>query len=551
MKFYRKIKNLNWGHVHFRNENLLPLAALTGIWILAIALVNPAGNFPLNDDFAFARMVLNMLGQGRLVFDSWPAMTLLTHVLWGAGFCKLSGFSFVVLRFSTLVLAWVGLVAVFFLGRELGQGRMLSALVAAIVMFSPFYFLLSFSFMTDVPFFTWCVLSTLFYGKALRTGLLLPVLAGTSFALVATFSRQLGLMLPLSFGVAWLLREKLSLRACLTALAPAILTAALLLCYTRWLAATQEPMENFGSPDKLLKRVGSPNFWAVSFERIGILMAYLGAFLLPLSLALLPSLRHLFSLLKKWWFLLALSLLLCTFTAAWSRLPWGNLLYNFGLGPKLLKDGYFFLNLKPVLPIWGVNLLKITGFSAALLFLFLKNANPPRPFLQNLRHQPFVVFACVNLALYLGFLLLDIYFFDRYFFQMLPFLLVVVLSGRRFFLKKNRLQLALAALALLAIFSISATHDYLAWNRTRWLALDFLQKEKNVSPSRIDGGFEFNGWHKPGELDYHSAKSWWWVDRDDYAVTFGQLDGFSKEKGFPYLRWLPPGTDSIYILKRN
>ena len=54
----------------------------------------------------------------------------------------------------------------------------------------------------------------------------------------------------------------------------------------------------------------------------------------------------------------------------------------------------------------------------------------------------------------------------------------------------------LGALLLgMATLTAMLTHDYLAWNRVRWQALDQLVRAENIAPSRIDGGFEFNGQH--------------------------------------------------------
>ena len=104
---------------------------------------------------------------------------------------------------------------------------------------------------------------------------------------------------------------------------------------------------------------------------------------------------------------------------------------------------------------------------------------------------------------------------------------------------------------LLAGYAVTATHDYFAWNRARWHALDYLTQEKNITPHQIDGGFEFNGWHKPGPYENGPWKSWWWVDKDEYVVAFGDIRVFKKEKGFPFVRWLPPGVDSVYVLKHD
>ncbi len=161
------------------------------------------------------------------------------------------------------------------------------------------------------------------------------------------------------------------------------------------------------------------------------------------------------------------------------------------------------------------------------------------------------VFGLSCILLYGGFLILDVHCFDRYFIQMLPFLLPLILPTGQQILSKKRLWIAGAMLLFMATFSITATHDYLAWNRARWAALDFLTKEKNITPDRIDGGFEFNGWHRTAQQkEQPGPKSDWWVDDDEFVIAFGKMDDYQKTMGFPYTRWLPPGVDSIYVLKR-
>lgn len=529
----------------------LPLSLMAILWAGAVLLVNPLGDFPLNDDFSYGRSVLNLLEQGRLIFDEWLAMTLLVQVLWGAGFCKIFGFSFTVLRFSTLVLGYAGIVTCYFLGRELGMDKRVSLLTALVVAFNPFFFSLSCTFMTDVPFFTFSILATLFYCKAFRTGSWSWILTGTLFALAATFVRQLGLMLPLAFGLAWLFRRSGRRAEWIVAALPALLATGLFFWYSHWLSASQGLPDGYGNFQKLFQRLGEAGFLEVAFYRLGILSAYLGVFLLPVSLLLFPALRRENSGKNSWPVYGMLILATGAFIAAWDKLPWGNLLYNLGLGPKLLKDGFIQLNIRPVLPAPAVSLLKLASLPAMwmLVFLLLKRISFREIF--KLQMRPAKVFALANLGIYGVFLALDKHFFDRYFFQLLPFLLILMMPQKGFSYRKPLYRIAFSLVFLQAAFSIAATRDYLSWNRARWQALNYLTTVKNVHPGRIDGGFEFNGWHKPGPRDNGPWKSWWWVDRDDYVIAFGDLPNFTKEKGFAYIRWLPPGVDSVYILKHN
>ena len=81
------------------------VALLAALWIGAVLVVNPAGNFPLNDDWAYGKAVRGMVEQGSFRPCPWGGMTLISQAVWGSLFCLPAGFSFTTLRFSTLCLA--------------------------------------------------------------------------------------------------------------------------------------------------------------------------------------------------------------------------------------------------------------------------------------------------------------------------------------------------------------------------------------------------------------------------------------------------------------
>ena len=91
----------------------------------------------------------------------WSTSINVAQVLWGALFSLPFGFSFGALRLSTWVISLLGLWALYLLLLELGVSRRDSLIGTAVMGFSPFYLLFSFSFMTDVPamtFTTWSLL---------------------------------------------------------------------------------------------------------------------------------------------------------------------------------------------------------------------------------------------------------------------------------------------------------------------------------------------------------------------------------------------------------
>ena len=56
---------------------------LSVVWIGSVVLVNPAGNFPLNDDWAYGKAVRGLVEQGSFRPCPWGGMTLISQAVWG------------------------------------------------------------------------------------------------------------------------------------------------------------------------------------------------------------------------------------------------------------------------------------------------------------------------------------------------------------------------------------------------------------------------------------------------------------------------------------
>src|SRR5438045_5503778 len=91
--------------------NVFPLLSVGALWIAMSALVNPIGDFPLYDDWRYAFGVRAILESGRFELPYPGAPNVFLQAYWGALFCLPSGFSFTALRFSTLTLGAVGIMA--------------------------------------------------------------------------------------------------------------------------------------------------------------------------------------------------------------------------------------------------------------------------------------------------------------------------------------------------------------------------------------------------------------------------------------------------------
>ena len=113
-------------------------------------------------------------------------------MLWGALFCLPAGFSFVTLRVSTLVLAWLTGVGVYRLLRACGSHETCALIAAASVLFCPVVFALAFTFMTDIPALAFGVWACVFAVRHADRPRWLTLCAATSLFVAATLVRQIG-----------------------------------------------------------------------------------------------------------------------------------------------------------------------------------------------------------------------------------------------------------------------------------------------------------------------------------------------------------------------
>lgn len=537
-----------------------------------VAAVNPIGDFPLNDDWAYAESVNTLLTTNEIVIPDWSAANFFTQAIWGWIFTAIFGFSFTVLRFSTLTFGLLGIIAAFKLSREIGVPIIIAALGALLLMINPIYFASSNTFMTDIPFFTLSTLALLFLTKVINTDDTVYLILGIIAVGLALLIRQLGFAIAIAYAVAYLLGRKLTLSSVFRALAPLIVCILIQVMFRVWLSSNDQVPSMYGHQINQIKDVLS----LAPLEVINIFgghaintLLYIGFFLSPLLLLVWYYQYHKVTLSKTVQLMLLAILIYAVFRQiGMSRWPLvGNVLGQYGIGPMLQHGsaGYsilqhehggvkFFWKLVGVLSIW------FTGYMLYLMHTsILKKLNDYKSHtldISRLRVQAF--FLCVMIVYCIPTFLVQ-GFFDRY--LLLPILAcsILIQSKIHFLAKLNRLRFVVIILmvTLTGSLTIAATHDYLAWNRVRWLALNDLVYKTGVTPTRIDGGFEFNGMQLYSKEAAKAAnKKGWWVVDNEYliAYTLGtetKSEGYSVLATYPVSAYLPFSPKNIYVLHRK
>jgi hypothetical protein len=142
--------------------------------------------------------VEHLLETGQLAVLDWSANYPILQILWGGLFSLPFGFSFGALRLSTLVLAVIGCGALYLTLRELDLDRQRSLVGTLALAANPVFFVLSFTFMTDVPFLSMMNLALLCYVAGVKRERQSLLWAGGAFAAAAFLSRQIGILIPLA-----------------------------------------------------------------------------------------------------------------------------------------------------------------------------------------------------------------------------------------------------------------------------------------------------------------------------------------------------------------
>lgn len=518
--------------------------------MVLFAVFPPAAqDFPLNDDWAFGRSALLFARGEGIHYLNWASMPQLGQWLWACPFLWLLGASFFALRLSTIVMSWLGLWAFYDLLRQQNWTPIPATLATAALAFSPLFFLLQGTFMTDVPALSLALLALAFYGRAIggrRAGWLAAAVVA---APLAVLTRQNTVAVPL--------------------------TAAVLLWRTPDLRS--RPLWWLGV--LLPAAVGViTHLW---FQRRTDVRPTEFALLAPASVLLLPFvIIHLAGLTALPLFLLApraenwktlawAFAAMLAFAGYWLLygvyLPYGglfpyseNMLTPYGAfagsNPRLSLGLLVPGDRPPLLGTTGRVFLSLLGCAVGSMLV----ARAAHNWRAGSWSQPLILFALLQMGLFL--LMKDIY--DRYFLFLLPTALFLARPPTAAAaLPSPRMLLGgLAVIAVLVLLSTALMHDWLSWNSARWqLGLRAVQNRR-IDPLSIEGGVEWDGWYTvvsgkrlrpqpPRWPVLPFTRDWFpWIT-GRYCLSFSELKGARRLDAEPYSLWLVPGSRQFYLLE--
>jgi 4-amino-4-deoxy-L-arabinose transferase-like glycosyltransferase len=528
-------------HTAFPHNRRVParraLLILVAAFAAAVLIVDPRGNFPLDDDWGVGFTTFTLLQTGQVRFTPFASATAYLQFVWGALWASVFGETFTVLRASTLALALGSTIVTYLLLIRAGVRRELALFGAAALLFHPLFFWASFTSMTHVPF---VFLSVIAMGCFLRATDDEKWLAIAFVATVASFfTRQfavLNAIAPLIVALSMRRKKLAATYGAALVVFGALVASGVLVGSQKELALHRPSLSGLA--------MRAVHYVFFNWQSAALFFAA------PLLLVLLSRGRPR---------LPRVVIVLCAIAfaaVAWRMtmrvgmpIPYmnsGNVFTDFGLGPPTLRDVFTLRMPHPFALAWSVKVvLMIATTIGAVLAASLT--------LASLRDEtPLVRYCAVYLAC--GTLLaagMSIHF-DRYSIDTAwPFVVLLMLLANRATLTQPARIAAAAMLAIAIVFSIGGTAEYLAWNRARWNAYAYL-RANGVVLEQMDGGYEINALLALREGRKDLGKRGVGVIDDQYILTFNRdVPRYELLRAFPYPRWFGLSEGAVHAQRRK
>lgn len=435
----------------------------------------------------------------------------------------------------------------------------------AACLFHPLLLSLAYTFMTDGHFVALLLVATWLYVRGLRRGETHVgwVLAGSAVASSAMLVRQQGVLVPASVVAALLLGRRLApwprgLRlVALTCTIPALTAVA----YNAWLRfgnGTPWALSLFWSD---IDKAGWTGLVGLVPRLFVIEALYVGFFVLPVAMAMLPRVRMMAAGAAAWPAIAWAVLVAVGAIVFWLNgfiMPYvGQFVTPTGIGPEDL------IAARPVLLDRSARVALTVACAAASILAGIALARRSHG-TSGFFGGGAGITAAIAVGQVAGTVPPSIHFsgwggtLDRYLLPCLPFALLLVLWA----LREVPLSLPLAAGAVLVMgaWSVAGTRDHLVFVETVWS----VAREANalgIPDTRLDAGASWDGFHvyerppDPSAAPRTPNPPWWtalFAPQTDssYVVAGAQLPGYTVLLERSYWSWLQHRPLVLYLLRR-
>ena len=535
-----------------------PYIVITMLYILFALFLWPVGNYPLNDDWVYAKGVLLTLEQGRYSVTGYESAWGVPQVLLGVLLCKLFGFSHSLLRCVGILSALVSAFGLLYLLLRSKLDKNIATMTALTFLFFPPVVGTSFSFMTDMMFAAFWIWALIFTYESHEEKSYIKLFLACLLIVLSILQRQFGILIPVAAsGIAGIIvlqkvvqRTKPSCFDIVFGLTQLLLSSMYFIIDKFWWQTLQG---NWSPPIEIsIHLLSFSHNWTISVIYAGILSA-------PL-LFVSRFKKNDFSLFSVAFLLFFIvSSLLIIFVRNELFPFFGNLISDFGF----LKPGEVLIGIRPVIltPFFKLVFSLIgTAGGFLLIYAFAQTITGLCSGLKNGFNNVFAIGLGSSALFYLAVLVqFRETLFDRY---LIPvFILVSPLSFIYLNIKKQfRIQtfkrLLFVTCILFVCFSYTFEYEFLDLSKARWDACQYAVS-KGIPAQNIEGGYEWNYSYRkrrPAEDPAQSVQFGWWnmgtYEEPTHAiVSYSDVDiqGLPTQTiSFPYKSFYSKNT-KIYL----
>lgn len=532
---------------------MLERLGIIAIFLAAIVLIHPAGNFPLNDDGMYGRPTFEFVRTGHIHMTAVPT-AVRAQLLWGALFVRLFGESFNVLRAATIVSAIIALLMINALLRLTAiprGGRILATLAFA---FHPIFLWSSCTFMTEVHFVCASAIAIYCYARGLREERVMFLVAACVAVAVSWWIRQTGVFTAFAALAVVLVRRDRQWKRDAVILTTPIAAFAMVAIF--WRSTLMGSSAVF---DSFLDVWRDPLFHIED----AVALVYRHTFL-PLqetSLWLLPIVAATaIAVLRKFDWRIALVAVVMSFGFVMSirdHLPMpyygrsgccenvaGDIFANFGLGPPTTYDVFTGQQVYPFALSYGTR-VALTLFATLAAIVFVT------ALVRGARNDVVFLLAIAYCAAHIGGLFLTATYFDRY---SLTTAWPLVIAGAMVAPWHRAAQVrALVVVAVLATFGILGVNEYFSWQRARWAAYGELRRA-GVNVTDIEGGMEAEFMlERPyiTDVEYRRLRKKLKWRPKHYMIAFNTREQWHVIARHPFSGWLGMHQGVMYTLQKD
>lgn len=542
---------------------LIALAPL----VIANWLFRNIEKFPTNDDWIYARSVHAVL-EGPPA--RWAAVngqvlpTAVTPVYLGALASKLGGgFSHGKLVAVTVIVSGVGVIGAYFLSRFAGSPIGVAILASWTLLFCPWVWRHVFTAMTDATAISLSAAATAAMFRGIQTDRWTPLWIGGILLAAAVWTRQPALALVVMPGASFYFsngsrRDRLFRFA--VCVVPSILAIASL------------EMGWFGPSGA--ERASFVALWPGFREWLPKLVYSAYGALLVVGFSMTP-LAGLLAAGVRWNRGTVIAVLVGLLPAVFFAVRGGRAILTSATGPSL-QNAHF----GPILlgdcmepgrwgdmggvvwpdAIWFVATLLAFATLAIIVAASVDSFSTWWKSTHDRPHAAEVGLWLSGVGAGVVILFLMVFPFDRYWLAAAGPLIfwTIVRIARVEISNRNAVWGKMWAVASLAGFfaiDVVFTHDWLAFNETRWTLVRKLEQE-GFSPPQIDGGYEVNGWHRSAEDPLTLPRpggetALWWSEKAERFLAIGPRPGMIEVDRATWFSWAVRRPIPIVVLRRD